>query len=129
MRADPEFLPRSIAMLRQLGLEPDLVVSSEVALAAAVADCEAVGELEKNAPPDVDVELGRDRGLLCVVGTGLVDEACRGRVIRALGEYGPELVALGGSETSLTAVVERRRLESSVRDLHRRFFEEEDSGE
>ena len=38
-----------------------------------------------------------------------------------------ETIALGASRTSLAAVVPQARLEGAVRELHRRFFEEESS--
>jgi len=71
-----------------------------------------------------EIEAAPGRALLCVVGSGLGrDDGTRGPVLAALGEVDPELVSLGGSGTSVTAVVPGERLADAVRALHRRFFE------
>ena len=60
-----------------------------------------------------------------VVGSGLsIDPQVRRVALEALAELEPELVAVGGSGTSATAVVLESELGSAVRRIHRRFFEE-----
>ena len=46
------------------------------------------------------------------------------RVLAALAEHDPALVSLGGSGTSVSALVPEARLAETVRALHRTFFEE-----
>jgi aspartokinase len=47
----------------------------------------------------------------------------RGSLLRALSRHDPEMLALGGSRTSIAAVVAEAALDACVRDLHREFFE------
>jgi len=82
----------------------------------------------KELGDDVRLETMEDRAIVCIVGTGLAtDGALRSRVLAALAEIAPEMVALGGSATSVAAVVPERVLADAVRGLHRRFFESEEA--
>jgi aspartate kinase len=125
MRVDPGFLPRVLQAFESAGLVPDLVVSSEVGLTAVVPDDERIDAVAAGLAGEAQVELARGRGVLCVVGAGLSARGeVRERVLRALGELSPEIVALGGSGSSAAAVVPEGSLGEAVRQLHRRFFEE-----
>ncbi len=124
LRVDPGFLPRVLAAVDEEALVPDLVVSSEVAvtlvLPARVKDTALADRLAAFA----EIEVRGERGLVCVVGHGLAQEgAARGRVLSALAAWDPEMVALGGSATSVAALVPEIRLDACVRALHREFFE------
>jgi aspartate kinase len=126
LRVDPGFLPRVLAAVDGESLVPDLVVSSEVAvtivLPARVADTSLSSRLNAFA----DIEVRAERGLVCVVGHGLAGAgAARGRVLASLAAWDPELVALGGSASSVAALVPESRLDSCVRALHQEFFETE----
>ena len=124
LRVDPGFLPRVLAAVDEEAMVPDLVVSSEVAvtlvLPARVTTTGLVARLDAFA----DLEVRDGRGIVCVVGGGLAREGGpRGRVLAALAPWDPELLALGGSATSVAAVVSASRLDACVRALHREFFE------
>jgi aspartate kinase len=125
MRMDPGFLPRVLAAVEHERAAPDLVVSSEVAVTLVLPRLEKGAGLAERLAAFATVERRDDRGIVCVVGGGLAREGpIRGRVLAALGSHDPELLALGGSATSVAAVVPEARLDACVRDLHRRFFEE-----
>jgi aspartokinase len=71
-----------------------------------------------------DIEVRDQRGIVCIVGHGLARAGeARGRVLAALSSWDPELVALGGSATSVAALVPEARLDACVRAIHREFFE------
>lgn len=124
MRIDAGFLPRALAALEAEGVVPDLVVSSEVGVAAAVAGRVEAGRLAASAGDGIDVEIHPSQGIVCIVGSGLAnDERIRGRVLAALAEHDPALVSLGGSGTSVSALVSEGRLAQTVSALHRKFFE------
>ena len=73
-----------------------------------------------------EIEIKTGRGIICVVGHGLAsDGATRGRVLAALAAWDPELVALGGSATSVAALLPEDRLDACVRSLHGAFFGDE----
>ena len=123
LRVDPGFLPRVLALVDEESLVPDLVVSSEVAvtlvLPARAEDTKLAARLSEFA----EIEVRNGRGIVCVVGHGLAgDGATRGRVLAALAAWDPELVALGGSATSVAALVPEDRLDPCVRALHEAFF-------
>ena len=124
MRLDPGFLPRVLAAVDDEALVPDLVVSSEVAVTLVLPEAAASGGLPARLAAFAEIELRTGRGIVCVVGGGLAqDGPTRGRVLAALSAHDPELVALGGSATSIAALVPDPRLDACVRGLHREFFE------
>ena len=124
MRVDPGFLPRVLAAVDEEALVPDLVVSSEVAVTLVLPEAAASGGLAARLATFAEIELKSARGIVCVVGGGLAqDGPTRGRVLAALAVHDPELVALGGSATSMAALVPDARLDVCVRALHREFFE------
>ena len=125
MRVDPGFLPRVLQAFESAGLVPDLVVSSEVGVTVVVPEGAALQTALASLPPDARVEVAGGRGVLCVVGAGLAGETgVREKVLAALSKTGPEMVALGGTGTSVAAVFPAEKLGDAVRRLHRTFFEE-----
>ncbi|MBZ5638505.1 MAG: aspartate kinase [Acidobacteriia bacterium] len=128
MRLDTGFLPAVLAEFDRAGLVPDLLVSSEVAVSVAVRSESPLDGPRRALSGIAEVDDAPGRALLSVVGSGLAREGrIRGRVLSALAETEPEIVALGGSGSSVTAVIREDRLAEAVRGLHRRFFE--DGGE
>jgi aspartokinase len=124
LRVDPGFLPRVLAAVDDEALVPDLVVSSEVALTLVLPSRVRDTALAARLTAFAEIEVRDGRGIVCVVGHGLAhDGATRGRVLSALGAWDPELVALGGSATSVAALVPELRLDACVQKLHREFFE------
>ena len=125
MRLDPGFLPAVLAEFDRAGLVPDLTVSSEVAVSVVVPAGARLEDVRRALHGVADVEDAEGRALVSVVGSGLArDGRVRRRVLAALAEIEPEIVSLGGSGTSATAVVPEDRLGEAVRGLHRRFFED-----
>jgi aspartate kinase len=124
LRLDPGFLTRVLAALDDEDLVPDLVVSSEVAVTLVVPARVRETGLAARLAAFAELEVRDGRGIVCVVGHGLAGEgAARGRVLAALSAWDPELLALGGSATSVAALVPEARLEACVREIHREFFE------
>lgn len=124
LRVDPGFLPRVLAAVDDEALVPDLVVSSEVAVTLVLPARVNDTTLAERLGAFAEIEVRDLRGIVCVVGHGLAQEgAARGRVLAALASWDPELVAYGGSATSIAALVPESRLDACVRALHREFFE------
>ena len=124
LRIDPGFLPRILAAVDDERLVPDLVVSSEVAVTLVLPALPQASGLALRLAAFATIERRDDRGIVCVVGSGLAREGpTRGRVVAAIGAHDPELLAMGGSATSVAALVPEARLDACVRDLHRTFFE------
>jgi aspartate kinase len=124
MRADPGFLLRVLGVLERGRVRPDVVVSSEVGVSLIVPQDDLDADLVDALSMGAVVEILRDRSIICVVGSGLADKPeIRRRVLGALEEAGPEVVSMGGTGFSVSAIVPADRLHATVRDLHRRFFE------
>ncbi len=128
MRLDPGFLPAVLAAFDREGLVPDLVVSSEVAVTVAVPAGPHLGGVREALAGIAEVEEAPGTALACVVGSGVGRTGgVRPALVAALGELDPGVVALGGSGTSVTVVLDGSRLAEAVRTLHRRFFEPDGS--
>jgi aspartokinase len=124
LRVDSGFLPRVLAAVDDEALVPDLVVSSEVAVTLVLPARVQDTDLARRLAAFAEIEVRSDRGIVCIVGHGLASEgATRGRVLAALAASDPEMVAFGGSSTSVAALVPDARLDACVRALHREFFE------
>jgi len=124
MKLDPDFLARVLTVLAGASVSAEVVVASDVGVSVAVTPAPALDRVLDELRDVGSVETGGDRGIVCVVGSGLgTDGPTRGLVLRALARHGPELLALGGSSVSVAAVVPESALDACVRDLHREFFE------
>ena len=126
LRVDPGFLPRVLAVVDEEALVPDLVVSSEVAVTLVLPARAGETGLAARLAAFAEIEVRNGRGIVCVVGHGLAEDgATRGRVLAAIASWDPELVALGGSATSVAALVPEDRLDACVGALHGAFFADE----
>jgi aspartate kinase len=124
LRVDPGFLPRVLAAVDDVGLVPDIVVSSEVAVTLVLPARVEDSTLGQRLTAFADIEVRNQRGIVCVVGHGLAQAGdARGRVLASLAAWDPEVIALGGSATSLAALVPGSRLDACVRAIHHEFFE------
>jgi len=124
LRIDPGFLPRVLATLEEERLAPDLVVSSEVAVTLVLPGRPEADGLARKLADVAEVEVRGALGVVCVVGAGLAaDGGTRARALAAIARLRPELVAMGGSASSVAAVVPEDRLDDCVRALHAEFFE------
>jgi aspartokinase len=125
MRMERGFVPAVVQACADGGVDPDVVVTSEVGVAlAGCSSCDPdVVRRAGNGAWDVAVE--RDRALVCVVGAALARApSLRAKVLAAFADHEPDLVALGASGTSAAAVLAADRLEPALRGLHGRFFED-----
>jgi aspartokinase len=126
MRVDPGFLPEVLGTFDRAGFVPDLVVSSEVAVTLAVQGSGDLDDVARSLAPRGTMEVFAERAVVCVVGSGLAhDGALRARVLACLAGCEAEVVGLGASGWSASAVLPAGRLAQAVRDVHRKFFEEE----
>jgi len=128
MRVDPEFAAGVLGSLSAQQVAPDLVVASEVAVDLVLSGKLDLPRLEECLGRHGDVAVREERAIICAVGSKLTEGSARRRALEALAEWEPELVGLGGSGVSVTAVIPTPRLSEAVRGLHRRFFEEARAG-
>jgi aspartate kinase len=108
MRFEPALAPD---LLRRVGAVSSAGVGP---LAAAAVGASGAGEA--------------DRAVVCVVGDGLgEDPALRSRVGASLAALAPDLLVVGASRSSATAVIPTERLPEAVCALHETFFGSEGS--
>lgn len=111
MRHDPALAPD---LLRRIG---SVSIAGVGPLAAAAVGARGEATTEEGAG-----------AVVCVVGDGLGrDAALRARVGASLAELAPDLLVVGASRTSATAVLPADRLAEAVRALHEKFFASEGS--
>jgi aspartate kinase len=119
------YLARLFAAFGELGIAVDLVATAEVAVSCTVEADAPVERLVEAIDGLANVEVARDRAIVCAVGDGLraaphvVERACR-----ALGMIAPELISMGGNERNLSFVVPHAQAADAVRRLHAEFFGE-----
>ena len=104
---------------------PDLIVCSGMTVRMALSRPIEPGAILERLGETARVETTPDHAIMGVVGLALAESgSLRGRVLNALARLGPEMMGLGASAISVTAVVPQARLREAVCELHRQFFEE-----
>jgi len=121
LEVDPGFLRRTMQRLEGLEAPPDLVVSSDLAVTLVLPESAGLRGIEGRFGSEARVELLEPGAIICMVGAGL--RGVRGKVLAALAEWDPEVLALGVSRNSVTALVREELLQPALQSLHRRFFE------
>jgi len=122
-RRAPGLATRVLNAARSLELHPDLLVASEGAITLVLPETLELSALESRLSGEATLTATPARAILSVVGSGLADGATRRQVLAALAEWDPDLVAVGSSQISVTAVVAGKNLEPALRSLHRSFLE------
>lgn len=116
-------IDRALVVLRRHRVAPQLVATSNGSVALAVD--------ERQVSPQLLEELGRlgstrfttDQAVVGVVGERLTDTpGVAGDVLSELADTAISMMTFGGSGAELGIVVERSRLDTVVRRLHRRLF-------
>jgi aspartate kinase len=124
MRMERGFVPAVLAAAARAGADPDLLVSSEVGLTLAVRGRSDASAIEAAGEGEWRAEVEAERALVCVVGSALASSPpLRARVLDAFAALEPDVVALGASGTSASAVLPEARLGTALAALHARFFE------
>jgi aspartate kinase len=126
LRVDAAFPMRVLAACSRLGLTPDAVVCSGLALALVVPSGSDGVALAREIGEQVHVESRTGCALLCVVGArAMASGSARERLLSALAPWRPQLVAIGASRISLAAVLDEDQLAQAMTALHRSCFEEQ----
>jgi hypothetical protein len=109
---------------RRCGLRPELVFAAGVSVALVGPRSGDGVELARALGDAAVVEDLPERALVCVVGAALRRrDALLERVLAAVSHWEPELVAVGPTGLSVTAVFGPGTLDAALPDIHRQFFE------
>jgi aspartate kinase len=119
------FLARLFQVFADHRISVDLLSTSEVSVSMTLDRAGKLGEAVRELRRFSQVEVRRRRGVVSVVGEGMIHSlGLAGRVFAALGEEGinVEMVSQGASKLNLSFVVRTDDADRAVRVLHGRFF-------
>jgi aspartate kinase len=102
----------------------DMVTTSEISVSVTVDDLSRLPEIRRDLERLAAVELGRDRAIVCLVGSDIkFTPGIAGRIFRTIEDVNVLMISQGASRRNVSFVVEDRDVERVVRRLHAEFFE------
>jgi aspartate kinase len=102
----------------------DMVTTSEISVSVTVDDLSRLPEIRRDLERLAAVEVGRDRAIVCLVGSDIkFTPGIAARVFRTIEDVNVLMISQGASRRNVSFVVEERDVEQVVRRLHEEFFE------
>jgi len=102
----------------------DMVSTSEISVSVTVDDLSRLPEVRRDLERLAQVEVARDRALVCLVGQDLkFTPGLAARIFRTIEDVNVLMISQGASRRNVSFVVEERDVEEVVRRLHGEFFE------
>ncbi len=118
------FLSKIFSIFEKYRTPVDLIATSEVSVTMSVDNTSRLKEITHELQQYGDVDIRRNRAILCLVGKNIWDEGeWFIRVFSALRSIPVKLISYGGSHINLSLVVQEENCEEAIRSLHREFFE------
>jgi aspartate kinase len=102
----------------------DMVTTSEISVSVTVDDLARLPEIRRDLERLADVEVGRERAIVCLVGSDIkFTPGIAARIFRTIEDVNVLMISQGASRRNVSFVIEERDVEDVVRRLHREFFE------
>ncbi len=102
----------------------DMVSTSEISVSVTLDDLSRLPEVRRDLERLAQVEVARDRALVCLVGQDLkFTPGVAARIFRTIEDVNVLMISQGASRRNVSFVVEEKDVEDVVRRLHREFFE------
>jgi aspartate kinase len=102
----------------------DMVTTSEISVSMTVDDLTRLPEIRRDLERLAAVEVGRDRAIVCLVGSDIkFTPGIAARVFRTIEDVNVLMISQGASRRNVSFVIEERDVDEVVRRLHREFFE------
>ncbi|HEV8608727.1 MAG TPA: lysine-sensitive aspartokinase 3 [Thermoanaerobaculia bacterium] len=102
----------------------DMVTTSEISVSVTVDDLGRLPEIRRDLERFAAVEVGRDRAIVCLVGSDIkFTPGIAARIFRTIEDVNVLMISQGASRRNVSFVIEERDVEHVVRSLHREFFE------
>jgi len=102
----------------------DMVTTSEISVSVTVDDLTRLPEIRRDLERLAAVEVGRDRAIVCLVGSDIkFTPGIAARVFRTIEDVNVLMISQGASRRNVSFVIEERDVDEVVRRLHREFFE------
>lgn len=119
------FLARIFYIFDKFRKSVDVISTSEVSVSLTVDNGENVDTILKELKEFADIEIAKNRSIICVVGEGIKQEkGIAGRIFTALGKNGVniEMISQGASKINITFVVDGNDTPKAVNSLHDEYF-------
>ncbi len=119
------FLARLFDVFYKYKQSVDAVATSEVSVSMTVDNEKNIDNIISDLKGIADVEVLRDRVIVCVVGEGMRHTpGVSGRTFTALGKnnINIEMISQGASEINITFIVDGKDAEKAVKLLHQEFY-------
>ncbi|MBI2576929.1 lysine-sensitive aspartokinase 3 [Candidatus Woesearchaeota archaeon] len=125
MLAAHGFLSRLFAVFEEYRKSVDMLATSEVSVSLTVDDMDDVDNIEKDLKSIAEIEVKKNKSIVCVVGDGMKSTPGIGaRVFSVMGKHkiNVEMISQGASEINISFVVDDKDGENAVKALHKEFF-------
>lgn len=119
------FLARLFDIFDDYRKSIDVVSTSEVSVSLTIDNDENVANIVRELKDIADVELIKNKAIICVVGEGMRHtHGIAGRTFTALGKnkINVEMISQGASEINITFIVDGKDAEKAVQVLHKEYF-------
>ena len=119
------FMARIFYIFDKFRKSIDVISTSEVSVSLTLDDNEDIDNILKELREFSNVEISRNKSIVCVVGEGMRHMAgLAGRTFTAMGRnnINIEMISQGASEINITFIVDGKDAEKAVRVLHREYF-------
>jgi aspartate kinase len=118
------FLRTLFEVFAQYETPVDMVTTSEISVSVTVDDVSRLPEIRHELERLAAVEVGRDRAIVCLVGSDIkFTPGIAGRIFRTIEDVNVLMISQGASRRNVSFVIEERDVERVVRKLHEEFFE------
>ncbi len=119
------FLARIFEIFSKYKKSVDVISTSEVSVSLTVDNGESVQDILNDLKEISDVEILKDKSIICVVGEGMRNTlGVPGRIFTTLSKNNVhvEMISMGASEINITFIVDGKDTEKAVRVLHKEYF-------
>ncbi len=121
------FLPTLFEVFARWETPVDMVTTSEISVSVTVDDPSRLPEIRRDLERLAEVEVARDRAIVCLVGQDIkFTPGIAARIFRTIEDVNVLMISQGASRRNVSFVVEERDADEVVRRLHAEFFEQGD---
>lgn len=119
------FMARIFYIFDKFRKSIDVISTSEVSVSLTLDDDEDIDDIIKELREFSNVEISRNKSIVCVVGEGMRHTTgLAGRTFTAMGKnnINIEMISQGASEINITFIVDSRDAAKAVQVLHKEYF-------
>jgi aspartate kinase len=122
------FLRRIFEVFDRYKTSVDMVATSEVSVSLTIDNTQHLDEIREDLERIAEVEVEKNRAIVCVVGDNIRGTPGVGRrILGALGGINVYMISQGASQLNFSFVIAADEMKQCVSALHAEFFQELDS--